>query len=124
MERMKNLLAWFEIPVLDMSRAKTFYETVLDIEITTVEFGGFKMGWFPRPEEGAAGSLVQHEAYKPSTEGSLIYFASDDLALPLSRVEQAGGKVLQEKTQISEDHGYMAVFTDTEGNRIALHSMS
>ena len=53
---MKNLLAWFEIPVLDMSRAKTFYETVLDIEITTVEFGGFKMGWFPRPEEGAAGS--------------------------------------------------------------------
>jgi hypothetical protein len=38
-------------------------------------------------------------------------------------VEAAGGKVLVPKTQISEDIGYMGVFLDTEGNRIAIHSI-
>lgn len=120
---MKNLIAWFEIPARDIERAKTFYEAVLDIEINVVSFGDFKMGWFPRPEEGPTGSLVQHNAYTPSAEGTLIYFAADDVKIPLSKVIDAGGKVLQEKTQISEDYGYMALFIDTEGNRIALHSM-
>jgi len=47
---------------------------------------------------------------------------SGDLANELSRVEPAGGQVLQGKTQISEEHGYMALFIDCEGNRVALHS--
>jgi predicted enzyme related to lactoylglutathione lyase len=34
----------------------------------------------------------------------------------------AGGTVYQPKTQISEEHGFMAVFIDSEGNRVALHS--
>jgi predicted enzyme related to lactoylglutathione lyase len=56
--------------------------------------------------------------------GVLIYYTakSGDLDNELSRVETAGGKVLQPKTLIKEDIGYMAVFLDTEGNRIALHS--
>jgi len=40
----------------------------------------------------------------------------------LDRIEAAGGKIYQEKTMISEEHGYMGVFIDTEGNRVALHS--
>ena len=40
----------------------------------------------------------------------------------LDRVEQAGGKIYQEKTEISPEHGFMAVFIDSEGNRVALHS--
>ena len=63
-------------------------------------------------------------AYKPSTDGVLVYFTahSGDLANELSRVENAGGKVLQGKKQISEEYGYMALITDSEGNRVALHS--
>jgi hypothetical protein len=38
-------------------------------------------------------------------------------------VEAAGGKILVPKTEISPDYGFMAVFLDTEGNRIALHSI-
>jgi len=41
----------------------------------------------------------------------------------LDRIEKAGGKIIVPKTQISPEHGYMAVFIDTEGNRIALHSV-
>jgi hypothetical protein len=40
----------------------------------------------------------------------------------LDRIESAGGKIYQPKTKISDEHGFMGVFIDTEGNRVALHS--
>ena len=56
---------------------------------------------------------------KPSKEGVLVYLNGGK---GLKRVEQAGGKVLLEKTQISTEIGFMSKFEDTEGNVLALHS--
>lgn len=123
-----NPIGWVEIPVSDLTRAAKFYETVLKIDIQKVQFGDVLMGWFPSHENatGTSGTLIQYEeAYKPSdTHGPLIYFTCKDLSEELTRVEEAGGKILQAKTQISEDIGFMALLIDTEGNRIALHSKS
>jgi len=119
------MVTWFEIPVSDMDRAKIFYETVFNIVISVQDFGGTLMGWFPFSEggAGASGSLIKNDAYQASgTHGALIYFGSEDLGIELDRVELAGGKVLKIKTQISPEVGYMGVFIDSEGNRIALHS--
>ncbi|MEX0966011.1 MAG: VOC family protein [Bacteroidia bacterium] len=123
----KNVVGWFEIPVTDMERAVNFYQTVFDIELERHSFGDQDMAWFPFIETGmgAAGSLVHHkDHYSPSQQGVLIYFTalSGDVANELKRVRAAGGKVLRAKTQISEDVGYMGLFLDTEGNRIAVHS--
>ncbi|WP_339837729.1 VOC family protein [uncultured Maribacter sp.] len=119
------MIAWFEVPVIEMERAKIFYETIFDVSISVNEFGGFKMGWFPdknKPGE-ANGSLVQHENYVPSLKkGVLIYFSCEDVSEVLNKVEEAGGQVLQYKTEIGEGHGFMGILKDTEGNRIALHS--
>jgi predicted enzyme related to lactoylglutathione lyase len=41
----------------------------------------------------------------------------------VDKVEKAGGKILVPKTEISADFGHMAVILDTEGNRIAFHSI-
>jgi len=83
------------------------------------------MGWFPSAEGkvGASGALMQHEAYTPSKDkGVLIYFSSEDITTEINRVEAAGGKLVQAKTQISPEIGFMAIFIDCEGNRIALHA--
>lgn len=122
-----NAVGWFEIPVNNMDRAISFYEKVFDFKIQKNVLGPLIMGWFPFREDGlgSPGSLVYHpDFYKPSTEGTLVYFTahSGDLSNELSRVEEAGGKVLQPKTQISPEHGFMALFIDSEGNRVALHS--
>lgn len=119
-----NPVAWFEIPVTEITRAKTFYDKVLDLEIQVTDFGGVLMGFFPSAGEapGATGSLVQYESYIPSHEGTLVYFSSEDVQIELDRIEAAGGKIMQPKTQISPEHGYMGVFEDCEGNRVALHS--
>lgn len=125
-----QMVGWFEIPVSDMNRAVKFYNAVFKIDIKVQQFGPTAMGWFPFPEDanakGAGGSLIHNpDHYKPSDQGSLIYFTSrsGDINDELGRIEAAGGTVLRTKTQISEDHGYMALFLDTEGNRIALHSL-
>jgi len=122
-----NLVGWFEIPVVQMERAKMFYETVFDITITVHDLDGLIMGWFPHAHDkpGSSGSLVQHEMYKASpTDGPLIYFSSADVNTELSRVEDAGGTILKGKTEIGEGHGFMGLILDTESNRIALHSRS
>ena len=86
------------------------------------------MAWFPFADlPGAPGTLVFHkEFYKPSTDGVLIYLTSPsgDLSNELAKIESAGGKIVVPKTLITEDIGFMAVFIDSEGNRIALHSPS
>ena len=122
-----NAVGWFEIPVENMDRAVAFYETVFDLKMQLQEFGPIKMAWFPFKEDGlgSPGSLVFHkDFYKPSADGVLIYLTahSGDLENELSRVESAGGKVLQPKKQISDEYGHMALILDSEGNRIALHS--
>ena len=122
-----NVVGWFEIPVSDMDRAIAFYSKVLDLKLGKNLMGPLVMAWFPWKEDGlgSPGSLVYHEEYyKPSSDGVLVYFTahSGDLANELSRVEEAGGKILQGKTKISDDYGFMALLIDSEGNRVALHS--
>ena len=122
-----NAIGWFEIPVTDMERANKFYETVLDVKLDRNQMGPLDMAWFPMTDKsyGSAGSLVCYpEFYTPSSNGVVIYFTahSGDLNNELSRIEPAGGKVLQPKTKISDEYGFMALFIDSEGNRVALHS--
>ncbi|SFD26016.1 hypothetical protein SAMN04487987_107208 [Algibacter pectinivorans] len=119
------MVGWFEIPVSDMDRAQVFYENVFQVKIDIQDYGEMLMGWFPFTEgaEGAAGTLVKQDSYTPSHEGTLVYFMSDDVQNELDRVEGAGGKILQAKTEISPEQGNMAIFEDSEGNRVALHSM-
>lgn len=84
----------------------------------------FKYGILPGDmQQGVTGGIVQGEGFNPSTNGVLIYLnGGDDLSEPLARVDAAGGKVLLPKTAIG-GNGFMAHFLDTEGNKIALHSM-
>lgn len=117
----KTWTGWFEIPVSDFDRGKTFYETIFDIEIQAIDMGELKMGIFPHGDVGC--SICQGEWYKPSSEGTVVYMnANPDLSVALSKVENAGGKIIQAKKQISPDYGFMAFIEDTEGNRLALHS--
>jgi uncharacterized protein len=121
-----NVVGWFEIPVTDMARAIEFYEEVFQYKLELHEWGPMQMAWFPMfpTGMGSGGTLVKHPNAIPSTTGVLIYFTafSGDVSIELARVESAGGKVVMPRTLINEDIGYMAMFLDTEGNTIALHS--
>lgn len=121
---MASAINWFEIPAKNLERAKAFYETVLGIEMI-LPFPDMKYAMFPADmmKGEIGGGLVEEEGYEPSQQGALIYLnGGDDLSVPLARVEAAGGKIMMEKTSIGRN-GFMARFIDTEGNRVAFHSM-
>lgn len=117
-----NPVNWFEIPVKELSRAKKFYETVLSVELTESEMGPNKMGWFPMEMgvSGSAGTLVQGDGYTPSHDGSLVYMNVDNIDPTLESINSNGGKTLMPRMDIGQ-HGFIAHFEDTEGNRVALH---
>lgn len=124
----KNAISWFEIPTTDLERAQIFYETIFGITLIPLDLQNLRMRMFPieDPMTGIGGALIYNkDFYKPSsTEGPLIYLnANPDVQKVLDKIEPAGGKILVPKTQISPEYGYMAVFVDTEGNRIALRSI-
>lgn len=121
----ENALNWFEIPVTDISRAKKFYEQIFGITMEQQEMMGMQMATFPFENMNGkvSGALVQSSQHKPSADGAKIYLnGNPDLQNILSGIEAAGGKIQMPKTKISDDIGYMAFFSDTEGNTVALHS--
>ena len=119
-----NPVGWFEIPVTDLDRAKEFYEAVFGFKLEVHEMGPLKMAWFPmKPNEPqATGSLVKADGYKPSHSGTLVYFSVNDIEVTLKKADDSGGKTLKAKYPIGE-HGFVGILEDTEGNRVAIHSM-
>ena len=123
-----NALNWFEIPVSDFERGKKFYEIIFDYQMPENIMGNVQMGFFSYDFQNGkvGGAICKSEMHKPSQEGSLVYLnCQPDLQVVLDRVEKADGKIIQQKTKISEDQnlGYWASIINSEGNKVALHSM-
>ena len=120
---MKCNISIFEIPATEISRAIDFYQAILNIEIEKMDMPGMQMGILPYEEQMVTGVIVQGEGYKPSAEGVTIYLnGGENLQIVLDRVEAKGGKIMVPKTSHGDENGYFALFLDTEGNKIGLHS--
>lgn len=120
---MKNLISIVEIPTTNFSRAVAFYQAILNISIEEVDMDGVKMGLFPNDGEGVFVQLINGSGYKPSSDGAIVYLnGGEDLQTVASKIEENGGKVIVRKTEIGPEMGFYAIFTDTEGNKLGLHS--
>lgn len=120
---MNNLISIVEISITDFPRAVKFYQTILGVTIQEMDMDGNKMGIIPNEEGTVNVVLIKGNDYKPSSDGALVYLnAGKDLQPVLDKIEQNGGKVIVPKTQISPEMGSFALFIDTEGNKVGLHS--
>jgi len=121
----KNTISWFEIPSTDINRAQKFYETIFDIKMIPIEFP-HQMRVFPTESPLNINGAICHKAefYTPSALGTLVYLnGNPDIQKILDKIEVAGGKIVVPKLEVSPEHGHIAVFIDTEGNRVGLHSV-
>ncbi|SCK12524.1 VOC family protein [Vogesella sp. LIG4] len=121
---MNNPVGWFEIHVQDMARAVSFYQAVLQQQLEKLEFPGMEMWTFPMQPEGrgAGGALVKRDGQPSGGNSVMVYFICGDCAEEASRIEAAGGKLLQGKTSIGQ-YGFIALGLDPDGNSFGLHSM-
>jgi uncharacterized protein len=120
---MPNHIVWVDIPVLKLDRAIRFYSAIMGTQVERVDYPEMSIGSFPHKDGEAAGCLYMSEKVKPSVDGPLVYLnVHGRLDEALEAVEASGGKILEAKEPIGP-FGFRAVILDTEGNRIALHSM-
>lgn len=123
---MSNAINWFEIPAVDFERAVRFYSAILDVEVSKGEFLGVPHGFFPA-DEGAVtgaiigGTVVEGGEPRAGAAGTVIYLnAGDQIEAMAGRVAAAGGTLVTPPTPIAPQ-GMIALFIDSEGNRVGLH---
>ncbi len=121
----QNPIGWIELYVQDMPRAKKFYETVLQVDLSEIEIpdANIEMYGFQQNMEsyGSSGALIKAEGVPSGGGGTLVYFSCEDCGETAIRAKANGGIVKQEKMQVGE-YGYVCIVLDTEGNVIGLHS--
>ena len=103
-KNMKNLIAFFEIPVTDFYQSVNFYQAIFGVKLMVAEYSNEKMACFVQD-----GQMVGAVSYAP--------------AWSIQQVLKQGGSIAIPKTKIqAEGKGYFAVFTDPAGNRIGLYA--
>jgi uncharacterized protein len=119
-----NPVAWFEIYVQDMDRAKQFYESVFQVTLTKLNSPGMEMWAFPMEMNrwGAGGALVEMDGVPSGGNSTVVYFSCADCAIEEGRAAKFGGRIQQKKMSIG-DYGFMSLVFDTEGNMFGLHSL-
>ncbi len=134
---MKNPMVHFEIPADDLDRASDFYTKTFDWKIKKVDM----------PSEGSTEGQPYYMVYtteidennmtktpgainggmmKRQNPGQVFtnYISTNSIDESLKQVEANGGKTMMPKTEIGPNMGWIAMFTDTEGNVMGLHEMS
>lgn len=121
-----NPIAWFEIYVQDMGRAKRFCESVFQVSLQQREapFAEIELWAFPADVNGygTTGALVTMDGARSGGNSTRVYFHCEDCTVEEGRVPGAGGQVHRSKTSIGE-YGHISLISVTEGNTIGLHSM-
>jgi len=124
-KQLKSAAAWFEIPCVDLNRAKRFYEIILGVRLDKDGFGDSNdvMCVFPAEPGAVAGALVQRSFQQPSTTGTMVYLNCDgELHGTIARVPGAGGKIIIKPTPVPGGFGVYACLQDSEGNHVGLHT--
>lgn len=122
----KNAVVWFEIPVSNLDKAKTFYATVTGHALTDQEMGPNKTAVFgySGSEDMDASDAVSGHLYvgkpAPKGTGNTVHLAVGNVDEALKRVAPAGGEVVSDIIPIPA--GRFAYCLDPDGNSIGLFS--
>ena len=105
-----------EIPTADAQKSKAFYSKMFGwkIEENMPGYVMFSTG------DNQGGGFTQES--KPSENGVVLYIEVEDIPAKLGEIATAGGKKVKDKTGISPEFGFYALFTDPSGNIMGLWS--
>ena len=123
MNNNRNPVGWFEIYAQDIERAKAFYEKTFQVTLEHLENPDVELWAFPMlPERpGCSGAIAKMKGKDSGRGGTIIYFSCADCSVAAARAAENGGHIERAKFSIGE-FGFICFITDTEGNRIGLHS--
>ncbi len=117
---MKNhCFVHIEIPAKDLKKTKEFYESIFKWEVV-IQTGFDDYAFFKETKDSIGGAFQKSD--KIINGEVTLYINTDNIELSLEKIKEAKGEVVQKKTQISENHGFYALFKDISGNLMGLWS--
>lgn len=111
--------AHIELPAENLEKTKEFYESVFEWEVV-IQTGFDDYAFFKETEDSIGGAFQKSD--KVINGEVTLYINTSDIDLSLEKIRDAKGEVVQKKTQISEEHGFYALFKDISGNLMGLWS--
>lgn len=114
-----HFTVWSEIPVTDLDRAIAFYDAVFNLELTKDEAGPNPVAYLPTSDSnGVAGHLYPGKPAGDGTGPTVHFACPDTVEDTLTRVKDAGGKVVSDVIEIPS--GRFAYCLDLDGNSIGV----
>jgi predicted enzyme related to lactoylglutathione lyase len=117
----------FEIPVDDEARAKEFYGSIFEWELTDADMGGgivyttaetvaIDENMLPKEPGAINGGIMKRTSDTPTPVITIAVHSIDEA---LKKIEAGGGSTVQPRTQIP-NMGAFGYFKDSEGNTMGL----
>ena len=105
----------------DPEKTRAFYESIFGWTFNVIPgFETYLM--FGTPGGLGGGFDSGPNAEPPGEAGPILHLEVDDIEATLTRIADAGGKMIAPKTKISDELGSFALFLDNVGNRMGLWS--
>ncbi|MBA3449346.1 MAG: VOC family protein [Pseudaminobacter sp.] len=110
---------WFEIPVVDMDRARSFYGAVIQNELSLQDNGPNPMAMFAaKDEDSVAGHVYPGKPAAIGTGPTIHLAVAAPLEAAMERVTENGGQVVSPVIEIPA--GRFAYCLDPDGNSFGL----
>jgi predicted enzyme related to lactoylglutathione lyase len=113
----KRNVVHVEIPAANVEGAGKFYQELFGWKLQHMPEMNYTM-W--EAGDGSGGGFPEVSSENPVGQ-VLVYIHSDDIEADLKNVENLGGKVLRQKTEIP-GNGWFGIFQDPTGNILALYT--
>jgi predicted enzyme related to lactoylglutathione lyase len=109
-------ICYLEIPANRAEDSATFYASIFGWALRQRGDGNLAFD----DGSGVGGTWVK-EADRGPDERTRVYIQVDSIAATVTRIENAGGKVLTPRTDIGPGMGAFAIFVDPVGNEFGLY---
>src|SRR5258708_38067229 len=109
-------ICYLEIPANRAEDSARFYSDIFGWKVRDRGDGNLAFD----DTGGVSGTGVKESARTPD-ERTRTYIMGDSITESLKQIERAGGKVLPPRTDIGQDMGAFAAFTDPVGNEFGLY---
>ena len=106
-----------EIPVLDLKKAKEFYQTIFEWNVDLESISNYGL-----VEIKNSASIGFYLVEKIPDHGINAVFEVEDIEKKLVEIKNAGGEIIREKYEIAPEIGFSAQFKDCFGNELGLYS--
>ena len=113
-----NPICHIELPSTDLRISKEFYERVFGWRVELLDDGEY--AFFREPT--VSGGFDPARMPSPDDSGPRVMIEVASIEDKIKEIVEAGGKLLKQRTLISEDFGYYALFRDPSGNTLGLWS--